>query len=45
MTVNLSYLLHDLTNRFFNEFTDPFRNEAINKKLNKSVSILLVWFD
>ena len=42
MTVNLVYLRNDLTNRFFNEFTDCFRNEAINKKLNKSVSIWLV---
>ena len=39
VTVNLVYLLQDLTNRFFNEFTDCCRNEVINTKLNKSVSI------
>ena len=38
-TMNLVYLLKDLTKRFFNEFTDSCRNEVHNKKLNKSVSI------
>ena len=37
-TVNLVYLLKHLINRF-NGFTDCCRNEVINKKLNKSVSI------
>ena len=37
--MSLVYLLKDLTNRFFNEFTDCCRNEVISKKLNKSVSI------
>ena len=39
VTVNLVYLLQDLTNHFFNEFTDCCRNEVINTKWNKSVSI------
>ena len=36
--MNLIYLLKDLTNRFFNEFTDCCRNGVTNKKLNESVS-------
>ena len=40
--MNLVYIMKDLTNRFFNEFTYCCRNEVFNKKLNKSVSIRLV---
>ena len=39
VTVNLVYLLKELTNRFFNEFADCCPNEVIHTKLNKSVSI------
>ena len=41
-TMNLVYLLKDLTNHFFNEFTDCCQNKVLNKKLNKFVSIWLV---
>ena len=41
-TMNLVYLLKDLTNHFFIEFTDYCRNEVLNKKLNKFVTIWLV---
>ena len=33
-TMNLVYLLKDLTSCFFNKFTDCCRNEILNKKLN-----------
>ena len=39
VTMNLVYLLKDLTNRFFIEFADYCRNEVLTKKLNKFVSI------
>ena len=32
-------LLKDSTNDFLNEFIDCHRNEGVDKKLNKSVSI------
>ena len=37
--MNLVYLLKDLTNQFFIEFTNCCQNEVLNKELNKSVSI------
>ena len=39
VTMNLVYLLKDLTNCFFIEFADHCRNEVLTKKLNKFLSI------
>ena len=41
-TANLVYILKDLTNHFFREFTDFCWNKVLDKKLNKSVSVWLV---
>ena len=41
-TANLVYILKDLTNHFFSEFTDFCWNKVLDKKLNKSVSVWLV---
>ena len=38
-TVNLVYLLKDLTNHFFNKLTNCCQNEVINTKFSKSLSI------
>ena len=38
--MNLVYLLKDLTNRFFIEFTDYCRNEVLHKKI-KQICIYL----
>ena len=42
VTMNLVYLLKDLTNHFFNEFTDCYQDKVFHKKLNKSVSVWVV---
>ena len=33
--MNLVYPLKDLTNQFFNEFTDCCQNEVLNKKIEQ----------